>query len=254
MLLLIGAAGALVAAGTLCAQNPLASDPQAAEAGRGIFRIYCSPCHGIHADGGRGPDLTRGVYSAGDQDGDLLRIISEGSAGTEMPGYSASLGDENIWRVVSYIRSVTRRDNAAVTGNSASGEKLFWGKGGCGGCHRVGNRGGRMGPDLTRAGRQRSMKYLRESLVDPNADLTPGFYKVTVVTRDGKKITGVQRGFDNYSAQLMDIQENFHSFFKADVTSVKREFQSIMPSYAKAMTSGELDDVVAYLAGLGGKP
>jgi mono/diheme cytochrome c family protein len=48
--------------------NPLAGDPQAAETGRWTFRILCAPCHGIHADGGRGPDLTRGAYSVGDQD------------------------------------------------------------------------------------------------------------------------------------------------------------------------------------------
>ena len=40
------------------AANPLASDPKAAEIGRGMFRIYCAPCHGIRAQGGRGPDLT----------------------------------------------------------------------------------------------------------------------------------------------------------------------------------------------------
>ena len=29
-----------------------------ADAGRGLFRIMCRPCHGISAQGGRGPDLT----------------------------------------------------------------------------------------------------------------------------------------------------------------------------------------------------
>ena len=59
-------------------QNPFKNDPQAAEAGRGIFRIYCSPCHGIRADGGKGTDLTRGIYSAGERDADLLAVISNG--------------------------------------------------------------------------------------------------------------------------------------------------------------------------------
>jgi len=162
------------------------------------------------------------------------------------------LGDENIWRVISYLRSTTRRDAEKATGNAASGEKLFWGKGGCGACHRVGARGGRMGPDLTRVGRSRSLQYLRESVISPNADLTPGYNTITVVTRDGKKIVGVQRGFDNFSAQLMDAQENYHSFLKSDVTSVKREFRSLMPDgYGKMFAKAELEDLVAYLSRLG---
>ncbi len=235
-------------------RNPFENNAQAAEAGRGIFRIYCSPCHGIHAEGGRGPDLTRGVYSAGEHDSDLLGVISKGVPGTEMPSFAVSLGDENIWRVVAYIRSATRRDAEKVTGDANAGEKLFWGKGGCGGCHRVGSRGGRMGPDLTRAGRSRSLQYLRESVISPNADLTPGYATITVVTRDGKKIAGVQRNFDNFSAQLMDSRENYYSFLKSDVTSITREYRSLMPeTYGTLFSPPELNDLLAYLTGLGAR-
>jgi putative heme-binding domain-containing protein len=236
------------------AENPFKNDPQAPEAGRGIFRIYCSPCHGIRAEGGRGPDLTRGVYAAGERDADLHSAITNGIPGTEMPSFSVGLGNENTWRVVSYIRSTTRRDVEKTAGDAASGEKLFWGKGSCGQCHRVGPRGGRMGPDLTRVGRSRSVRYLRESIVSPDADLSPGYNTITVVMRDGKKVVGVQRGFDNFSAQLMDARENYYSFLKSDVTSLTREFRSLMPAgYGKMFTSSELDDLVAYLAGLGTK-
>src|SRR5262249_25844528 len=76
--------------------------------------------------------------------------------------------------LVTYIRSIARRDTTPVTGDAIGGAKLFWGKGGCGQCHRIGIEGGRLGPDLTRAGRQRSFAYLRESVLNPNEDLTPG--------------------------------------------------------------------------------
>ena len=52
-----------------------------------MFRIYCSPCHGIGAQGGRGPDLTLGTYSAGNSDADLFKVISDGAPGTEMAAY-----------------------------------------------------------------------------------------------------------------------------------------------------------------------
>ena len=234
------------------AQNPYAADPKAPEAGRGIFRIYCAPCHGLKADGGRGPDLTLGTYTAGDTDEELHRVIARGVAGSEMPDFNERLGGDNIWKVVSYIRSAAKKDAARPTGNIASGEKLFWGKGACGQCHRAGTRGGHVGPELTTAGRKRSLAYLRESITEPNKDITPGYYTIVVETRDGQQITGVQRGFDNFSAQLMDAKETYYSFWKSDVKSMKREFRSLMPSYAKAFSPSELEDVVAYLYSLRG--
>jgi putative heme-binding domain-containing protein len=235
-------------------ENPFKDDAQAVEAGRGTFRIYCSPCHGIHAEGGRGPDLTRGTYSAGDRDVDLFNVIMTGVSGTEMPPFSVSLGAENTWRVVSFIRSTTRHNVEKAPGDPAAGEKLFWGKGGCGSCHRVGARGGRLGPDLTRVGRTRSLEYLRDSVISPNADLTPGYATVTVITKDGKKIVGVQRSYDNFSAQLMDAKENYYSFQKSEVNSITRDFISLMPAtYSKLFSAPELNDLIAYMAGLGAK-
>jgi mono/diheme cytochrome c family protein len=107
--------------------NPLASDPRAAEVGRWSFRIYCAPCHGIHADGSRGPDLTLGTHTAGDID--LFRVISRGVPGTEMAAYGGGrVEDEGIWRLVSYIRSVARHESATIQGHASAGEKVFWGK------------------------------------------------------------------------------------------------------------------------------
>jgi putative heme-binding domain-containing protein len=243
---------ALAFSAALSAQsNPFHGDKDAIEAGRGMFRIYCSPCHGIGATGGRGPDLTLGKYNAGDDDAALFKVISDGAQGTEMPSFSERFDSNATWRLVAYIRSVAGRPAPKVTGNPGAGEKLFWTKGGCGACHRVGQRGGRMGPDLTNTGRLRSFSYLEESLAEPNKALTPGYNTITVTKKDGSKITGVQRGYDAFSAQLIDVSEKFHSYFRDDVRSITREFKSMMPSYKDKLTRTETDDLLAYLAGLG---
>lgn len=231
----------------------MSGKPEAIEAGREIFRIYCTPCHGIRGEGGRGPDLTRGTFSAGDKDTDLHRVISDGVTGTEMQSYSLVFGDQGVWRLVAYIRSIARAETAAPKGDSQAGERLFWEKGGCGKCHVVGTRGGHLGPDLTRVGRQRSLAYLRESVTEPSNDLTPGYFTITVVTPDGRQITGVQRGYDNFSVQLMDMSEKFYSFQRAEVRSVKREYRSLMPDgYGRLFHAGEMDDLLAYLVSLRG--
>ncbi|HZT29687.1 MAG TPA: PQQ-dependent dehydrogenase, methanol/ethanol family [Bryobacteraceae bacterium] len=247
VLLLLSACGA-------CAAQ-VSRDPQQIELGRATFRIYCSPCHGIRAQGGRGPDLTRGTYANGDQDADLFRVISRGVPGTEMVSFSSDLDEANIWRVISFIRSAARPEAAAVRGDAPAGEKLFWGKGGCGQCHVVGNRGGRLGPELTRVGRQRSLAYLRESVVSPSADLTSGYETVTVTSRNGRRIVGVQKSLDNFSVQLMDAGEQIRSFRRSEVAAVTREQRSLMPdTYGRLFSETELNDLLAYLVSLRGGP
>jgi len=110
-----------------------------------------------------------------------------------------------------------------------------------------------LGPSLSRAGRERSLAYLRESVVSPDAEVTSGYATIKVLTRDGKKITGVERGFDNFSAQLMDISGRYYSFQKENVVSIQREYRSLMPSnYSRLFSMRELDDLLALLASLGG--
>ncbi|HEX4594989.1 MAG TPA: c-type cytochrome [Bryobacteraceae bacterium] len=250
----------LVLAGCCLAQqkqapnNPYAGDAHAIELGRVQFRMSCASCHGLHATGGRsGPDLTRGTFAAGDTDADLYRVVSSGVPGSEMPGFDGRLEDEQRWRLVAYVRSLTPHDSAPIAGDPAAGEKLFWEKGTCGQCHRVGSRGSGLGPNLTRAGRQRSVAYLRESVTSPNTEITPGYATITVVTRDGKKITGLDKGLDNFSARLMDLSGHYYSFQKDDVASIQREDRSLMPAtYSNMFSAKELDDLVAYLVSLGG--
>jgi putative heme-binding domain-containing protein len=225
----------------------------AAETGRWTFRILCAPCHGIHAEGGRGPDLTLGTFAAGDRDADLVRVIARGVPGTEMAAYAGRVSDQEIAQLVAYIRSVAHSDKGTIRGDAAAGEKIFWSKGACGQCHRVGVKGTSVGPDLTRVGRQRSVAYLTASVVTPDADVTPGFATVTVVTRDGKKIVGVERNFDNFSAQFVDLAGKYYSFEREDVASMTRQPRSLMPAtYGKMLSAIEVDDLVAYLHSLRG--
>ena len=254
-LFLLGGSLALAQDDKTAGKNPFAGDAPATELGRLQFRMSCAGCHGLRATGGRsGPDLTRGNFAAGNGDAELYHVISDGVPGTEMPAFNGRLQDNERWRLVSYIRSLSPNDTGPIPGDPAAGEKLFWEKGGCGQCHRIGTRGGALGPNLTRAGRQRSLAYLRESVVSVDADVTSGFATITVITRDGKKITGVERGFDNFSAQLMDISGRYYSFQKDNVMSIQREYRSLMPSnYSRLFSARELDDLLAFLAGLGGE-
>ncbi len=73
------------------------------------------------------------------------------------------------------------------------------------------------------------------------------------MTRAGREIIGVRVNEDAFTLELRDESGRFHSFDKRDLNSLEKRSQtSLMPSYAKMLSPAELDDLVAYLAGLGG--
>jgi putative heme-binding domain-containing protein len=241
----LGLATVSLSAALAQTSNPLARDPQAADSGGHLFRSNCSGCHGRTGEGGRAPNLTR-TSGGDDPDTALFQTISEGRPGTDMGAYRGRLSDENIWRIVAFLRA-SGRNAGPVKGDPSRGESLFWGKGKCSNCHAVGARGNHLGPQLDDAGR-RNLAYLRESLLDPGAEIAGGFGSVTVVTRDGKTLRGIERALDDFAVVFQDFSGKLYSFDRAALRSVTRDTQSLMPDYQKLLTGAEIDDVVAYLA------
>ena len=188
----------------------------------------------------------------GGSDRELFRTIRRGIEGTEMPGNG--LSQDELWKIVAYVRSLAALGaTERASGDPAAGRAVYEGKGACSQCHWVERRGGILGPDLSEIGRRRSLKFLRESLIDPDKDIAPDYQTVSVVTPAGKNVRGVRLNEDEYTIQLRDATENMLSFRKADLKSVKRETTSMMPAYRTALSASEIENLVAYLSSLRGK-
>src|ERR1700722_2278645 len=232
--------------------NPFAGNAQAAEDGKKLFSLSCAPCHGRdgagaqgQAEGMRPADLTRGVFKAGKRDEDLFRVISEGVKGTEMPSF-VSLGTDQIWRLVVFVRTLSVV-TPVLNGDPAAGETLFWGKGNCGSCHAIGSRGAKLGPELSSGGRL-NVEGEKKARVDPNSSIPPRYEIITVITRDNKKISGLERWLDNFSARLIDESGNEHTYLRDELISIQREMRSTMPdNYGKVLGEAEVNNLVAYI-------
>ena len=247
-------------------KNPLAGDPAAIREGFSLFRANCSSCHGLNArGGGRGPDLTSGRWIHGGSDAAIFHTINTGIPGTQMP--ANTFEDTETWALVAYLRSIGAAAHAAVAGDRAKGEILYYGKGGCAACHMVQGRGGRLGPELTRVGAARSADYLVDSIREPDKELSLGmldpnnhygtpleYETVTAITREGRRITGVALNEDAFSLQLLGEDQQLHLFTARDLREVVHERRSLMPAYTEQMLSQvELRDLVAYLSSLRGE-
>jgi len=251
-------------------RNPLASDPKAAKAGEYQFRINCALCHGLGArGGGRGPDLTRAQKKYAHSDADMFQIISNGIPGTAMPangtnGQGVGMTDTEIWQIITYIRSQEVKAPAKPLGNAAHGKDLFYGDANCSLCHMVAGKGGRLGPELTGVGGSRTREAIIDSVRNPSRRLAWGlteatkefpqeYESVTVVTADGKEIRGVTLNEDSFSVQIMDMNEKIHLLEKDKLRSFQKSRESAMPIYgADVLSDKDLEDIVAYLLGVGG--
>jgi len=246
-------------------RNPFSAEPKAGQAGEFEFRINCALCHGLGArGGGRGPDLTRAHKRHGDSDGDLFRNISQGIPGTAMPangtnGQGVGMTDEEIWQIITYLRSIQAGASPTKLGNAAHGRQLFFGDANCSTCHMVEGKGGRVGPDLTAVGISRTVESLVESvrnpsqrlawgLTEPTKEFAQRYETVTVVTPNGKEIKGVTLNEDSFSLQVMDTAEQIHLFDKDKLRSIKKSRKSLMPAFDPGTLSDQdLNDIIAYL-------
>jgi putative heme-binding domain-containing protein len=226
--------------------------PADAARGRQYFLGHCAFCHGPAGEGGRGVNLTTGQYRMGSSDAELFRTIRRGIEGTEMPGNG--LSQPELWTVVTYVRSLAAQGAPEkASGDPAAGRVLFDGKGACGQCHWINRRGGVLGPDLSEIGTRRALRFLRESLTDPDKFIADDYRTVSLVTSSGEKIQGIELNQDEYTIQLRDTKANMRSFRKTDLKDVRRETKSLMPAYRTALTDTEIENLVAYMSSLRGK-
>jgi mono/diheme cytochrome c family protein len=103
--------------------NPLESNDQTLARGKAMYGIYCTPCHGDGvnlgpvAQPGRfagvavlaGPAGVLPIYN----DGHVYLTIRNG--GERMPAYGWAMSDEEMWSVVSYVRTL---ENGARAGSN----------------------------------------------------------------------------------------------------------------------------------------
>jgi len=142
---------------------------------------------------------------------------------------------------------------ADIVGKAATGESWFFdrNRSQCATCHRVGERGGQVGPDLIHIGKKLSPSQLFESLVDPSRTIEPKYQSHTVLLTDGKVVTGLLHEETSMQLTLIDAQGEKIAIDLTDIETRKLDTKSIMPSgLASELTAQQAGDLLAYLASL----
>ena len=135
-------------------------------------------------------------------------------------------------------------------GDAVRGRKVFLDKkrGLCILCHRIGEQGGKIGPDLTGVGRRFSKIHLVEALLEPSRSMAPSYQTRVVVLESGRVVTGVRVSETVETLTLGDKQGKLHAVQKAEIEESTVQPISTMPDgIEKRLSDQEFVDLVAYL-------
>ena len=116
----------------------------------------------------------------------------------------------------------------------------------CGSCHTLFGEGGKLGPDLTGSGRA-DLSYVLENVLDPGALVSKEYQLTNVLMKDGRIISGMQRG-QNAESMSFDTLSGLISLQRSDVRSLRLTEQSMMPEgLLQGLSDEQVRDLIAYL-------
>ena len=183
-------------------------DEAVIENGSELFQMNCAVgyCHGSEGRSARGPALREREWMPRD----LYRMTHDGLPGTSMPAWNGVLSPEDIWAVTAYIMTLASNPVQSasalvsievgaerpmeLTGDAKLGEELFFDltrEKRCGLCHRLGEKGTQVGPNLAVVAGEKTAEDLERDIRQPGRARTFGFELTEVSTRDGEVIRGV---------------------------------------------------------------
>lgn len=95
-------------------KNPYTGNADMIAAGKQIwFKMSCYGCHGTMGGGGMGPNLTDAEWRYGGDDTSVFTTIKWGRSGG-MPAWGTKLSDDEIYKVMAYVRSLYKGDAAHI--------------------------------------------------------------------------------------------------------------------------------------------
>ncbi len=164
------------------------------------------------------------LLSDGDAREDLDKIVTPGSRPFVRK-----------WRLEELLQP-SQGDAAA---DSKRGAALF-ASGLCAACHRLGDTGRAVGPDLTSVARRFSRRDLLESILTPSKVVAENYRDDVLVTADGRLLVGRIVPSSDYRSSTLQIAT--HPLAPEQIVEIdKRQVESHVKSHVSVMPQGLLD-------------
>ena len=142
------------------------------------------------------------------------------------------------------IESRTRSFNPDAA-HADQGAEVF--KKNCANCHRIGNDGSLIGPQLDGIG-VRGLARVAEDILDSNRNVDGAFKTVTIVLSDGRVVTGLPRREEGASLVLADNTGKEFTIAVSEIEERVTSPLSLMPAnFGEVLTPEQFADLMAYL-------
>jgi putative heme-binding domain-containing protein len=116
----------------------------------------------------------------------------------------------------------------------------------CATCHRIGNEGNEVGPDLLGQIGMAEEALLREILI-PSERIRPGYEATLVMTRAGGPVIGLLKSDGATSLTLVQSGGVEQVLLRKDVKALSRLATSLMPSFAEGLKPSEAASLISWL-------
>jgi len=133
-----------------------------------------------------------------------------------------------------------------VHGNPLNGRGLFHATG-CVACHRVGDEGKAVGPNLSTIGDRNDADSIVRSILVPNQIVVEGYSLLTVATKTDEAFAGILLHETDRSLTLVQMSGEAVSIDKSKIASRQSIHQSPMPAYDQVLTPVHVADLVSWL-------
>jgi putative heme-binding domain-containing protein len=132
-----------------------------------------------------------------------------------------------------------------LSGDAERGRQLFTQK--CAVCHKVGDAGHQVGPDLAST-RNKSAGDLLISILDPNREAQPNFNTYTVVTQEGKILNGIITADTATSLTLKRAEGKEDTVLRSTIETLVSNGVSLMPEgMEKEFNPQQMADVIEFV-------
>ena len=144
------------------------------------------------------------------------------------------------------IKTYSIRKISTLKASGERGKALFASR--CASCHKAGNKGSNIGPDLTMIGQKFDKTALLDAIINPSAAIVFGYEAWLINTKDGKSFYGFLIAENTESIVIKDITGTKHSIAITNISSKAKQKKSIMPAPENnGMNEQQLADVAAFL-------
>jgi putative heme-binding domain-containing protein len=117
----------------------------------------------------------------------------------------------------------------------------------CAKCHRYGDEGGRVGPDLSGSAALPRDELLVH-ILDPSRSVEGNYVAYTVATTDGRVISGLLAAETRTTVELLDAEGKRQVVLRDEIDEMAASKKSLMPEgFEKLITPARLNDLLAFL-------